>query len=161
MIKNIFKRREERDTYLTNVSRHRWSRQIMMKLDTVVFVVYLYSWWKPQCFIVICLLERCLQTFYLCRFSFYINIFLVITFITSFIQLGLGWYWPLLPNGFHIITVCEFHPLHLPLSWCLYMSSSCSFHEKWAHLVHSGLILAIHQCFHGSFWISSALWYEF
>ena len=33
MIKNIFKRRKESDTYLTTVCRHRWSRQITKKVD--------------------------------------------------------------------------------------------------------------------------------
>jgi hypothetical protein len=33
MIKSILKRREESNTYLTHVSRHRQSRQIAMKTD--------------------------------------------------------------------------------------------------------------------------------
>ena len=33
MIKNMLTRRKESDTYLTTVSRHRWSRKIMMKID--------------------------------------------------------------------------------------------------------------------------------
>ena len=33
MIKNILTRRKESDTYLATVSRHRWSRQITMKVD--------------------------------------------------------------------------------------------------------------------------------
>ena len=32
MIKNMLTRRKESDTYLATVSRHRWSRQIMMKM---------------------------------------------------------------------------------------------------------------------------------
>ena len=46
MIKNMLKSRKESNTYLTIVCRHRWSRQIMMKVDkllelsasTVVFI---------------------------------------------------------------------------------------------------------------------------
>ena len=33
MIENILKRRKESDTYLTNVCRHCWSSQVMMKVD--------------------------------------------------------------------------------------------------------------------------------
>ena len=33
MIKNMLTRRKESDTYLATVSRHRWSRQITMKVD--------------------------------------------------------------------------------------------------------------------------------
>ena len=33
MIKNMLTIREERDAYLVTVSRHRWSRQITMKID--------------------------------------------------------------------------------------------------------------------------------
>ena len=79
MIKNILKRREESNTCLTNVCRHRRSRQITMKMDeTGAFSqhcgfhqLYLYSWWKPQywlkapvssIFIVICLLRWYIQT---------------------------------------------------------------------------------------------------
>jgi hypothetical protein len=35
MIKNILKRREESDTYLTHVCRHRWSGPIRMKVDVL------------------------------------------------------------------------------------------------------------------------------
>ena len=35
MIKNILTRRKESDTYLATVSRHRWSRQIAMKIDKI------------------------------------------------------------------------------------------------------------------------------
>ena len=33
LIKNMLTRRKESDTYLATVSRHRWSRQIPMKID--------------------------------------------------------------------------------------------------------------------------------
>ena len=33
MIKNMLTRRKASDTYLDTVSRHRWSRQITMKID--------------------------------------------------------------------------------------------------------------------------------
>ena len=45
IIKNILKRREESNTYLTHVCRHRQSRQITMKMD------------ESSSFIVICLLR--------------------------------------------------------------------------------------------------------
>ena len=34
VIRNILKWRKEHDTYLTHICKHRWSRQIMMKVDT-------------------------------------------------------------------------------------------------------------------------------
>ena len=34
-IKNMLTRRKESDTYLATVSRHRWSRKIMMKIDKI------------------------------------------------------------------------------------------------------------------------------
>jgi hypothetical protein len=51
LIKNLLKRRKESDTYLTTVCRHRWSRQITMKVDkllklsanTVAFISFLFS----------------------------------------------------------------------------------------------------------------------
>ena len=49
-IKNILKRREECDTYLTHVCRHRWSRKILMKIyelgasaNIVAFIGYRYT----------------------------------------------------------------------------------------------------------------------
>ena len=39
LIKNMLTRRKETDTYLATVSRHRWSRQITIKIDnTVAFI---------------------------------------------------------------------------------------------------------------------------
>ena len=35
MIKNILKGREESDTYLTHVYRHRWRTQITIKVDVL------------------------------------------------------------------------------------------------------------------------------
>jgi hypothetical protein len=35
MIKNVLTRRKESATYLATVSRHRWSPQIVMKVDKV------------------------------------------------------------------------------------------------------------------------------
>ena len=32
----MLKRRKESDTYLANVRRHRWSRQITMKIDKIL-----------------------------------------------------------------------------------------------------------------------------
>ena len=74
MIKNMLTRMEESDTYLGTVSRHRWNRQITMKVDglgafsqhcgfhqlmkaTVLAESYILS-----IFILICLLQRCLLT---------------------------------------------------------------------------------------------------
>ena len=36
MIKNMLTRRKESVTYLATVSRHRWSRQIAMKIDKIL-----------------------------------------------------------------------------------------------------------------------------
>ena len=36
MMKNMFTRRKESDTYLTTVSRHCWSRQITIKIDKLL-----------------------------------------------------------------------------------------------------------------------------
>ena len=35
MIENILKRRQESDSYLTHVSRHRWSRKSQVKIDEI------------------------------------------------------------------------------------------------------------------------------
>ena len=35
MIQNMLTRRKESNTYLATVSRHRWSRQITMKIDKI------------------------------------------------------------------------------------------------------------------------------
>ena len=32
----MLKRRKESDTYLATIRRHRWSRQIMMKIDKIL-----------------------------------------------------------------------------------------------------------------------------
>ena len=36
MIKNMLTRWKESDTYLATISRHHWSRQIMMKIDKIL-----------------------------------------------------------------------------------------------------------------------------
>ena len=38
LIKNILKRREESDTYLTHICRHCWSRKSSIKIDEMAFV---------------------------------------------------------------------------------------------------------------------------
>ena len=57
MIKNMFTRRKESETYLATVSRYRWSRQIMMKATVLVESYNILS-----IFIMIYLLQRCLLT---------------------------------------------------------------------------------------------------
>ena len=42
LIKNVLKRRKKSDTYLATVCRHRWSRQITMKIDNIL-QVFLFS----------------------------------------------------------------------------------------------------------------------
>ena len=42
MIKNMLTRRKESDTYLAIVSRHRWSRQIKMKIDKQLKATTIY-----------------------------------------------------------------------------------------------------------------------
>ena len=44
-LKSMLKWSKDSDTYLTTVSRHRWSKQIMVKVDKFI------SWWKPQCWL--------------------------------------------------------------------------------------------------------------
>ena len=65
MIKNMLTRRKESDTYLATVSRHCWSRQIMMKIDKLLkslslqlmkATVLAESYNISSIFIVICLL---------------------------------------------------------------------------------------------------------
>jgi hypothetical protein len=52
MIKNILKRREESDTYLTHLCGHCWSRKSLMKIDEIgafsqhYFISY-YGWELP------------------------------------------------------------------------------------------------------------------
>ena len=36
MVKSMLKRRKESDTYLATIRRHRWSRQITMKIDKIL-----------------------------------------------------------------------------------------------------------------------------
>jgi hypothetical protein len=38
MIKNMLTRRKESDTYLATDRRHRWSRQITMKIDKISYL---------------------------------------------------------------------------------------------------------------------------
>ena len=66
MIKDILKRREESDTYLTHVCRHRWSRKISMKVDGVeAFSLKLKS---GRCRSLLIILKYFLS-FHLSRFS--------------------------------------------------------------------------------------------
>ena len=60
--------RKESDIYLANASRHRWSRQITMKIEEedclplqlIKATVSAESYNNLSIFIVICLLQRCL-----------------------------------------------------------------------------------------------------
>jgi len=78
MKKKMLTRRKESDTYLVTVSRHCWSRQIMIKIDKIVafsqhcgfhqfFLELMTATVLAEItilsiFIVICLLQRCLLT---------------------------------------------------------------------------------------------------
>ena len=39
----MFKIRKESDTYLATARRHRWSEQITMKMDKILYLIYFSS----------------------------------------------------------------------------------------------------------------------